>query len=225
MTGRGLREPVGVVRIGVPVPLGLYLTQRIGALLARHAELSVELVMCDHIGSLVEAGLDLAVVVGPVEDSSLICRRVGWAGAVVVATPQYLASRPLPREPSDLAGYDCIVHRRRGVDDVWWFTDTSKPIADDQREAAVAISGRLSADNESAVYRAAISGHGIACLSHLLVMDDIENGRLCRLLPEHECRRQPLYITYASRRRLPHRTRAVMDYLVELIQEDPHMKL
>jgi hypothetical protein len=59
----------------------------------------------------------------------------------------------------------------------------------------------------------------------LLVMGDIESGRLCRLLPDHQCRRQPLYITYASRRRLPHRTRAVMDFPVKLIQEDPHMKL
>jgi len=45
------------------------------------------------------------------------------------------------------------------------------------------------------------------------------------LLPDHQCRRQPLYITYASRRRLPHRTRVVMDFLVELIQQDRHMKL
>lgn len=91
--------------------------------------------------------------------------------------------------------------------------------------SAVAISGRLSADNATAMYKAAISAHGIACLSHVLVMDDIESGRLCRLLPEHECRRQPLYIVDASRRRLPHRTRAVMDFLVQLIQEGPHMKL
>jgi DNA-binding transcriptional LysR family regulator len=225
MTGRGLHEPVGSVRVALPVPLGLYMSDRINSLLTRHGELSIELVMRDHAGSLVEEGLDLAVVAGTVEDSSLICRRVGWASAFVVATPQYLAERPLPREPEDLAGHDCIVHRRRNSDDVWWFTDTRKPIADGERECAVKVSGRLCADNESAVYRAALSGHGIASLSHLLVMADIESGRLCRLLPDHQCRRQPLYITYASRRRLPHRTRAVMDFLVKLIQEDPHMKL
>lgn len=225
MTGRGLREPVGSVRVALPVPIGLYLGDRISALFTRYAELSLELVLRDHLGNLVEEGLDLAVVAGAVEDSSLICRRVGWTSAFVVAAPGYLAGRTPPREPSDLASHDCIVHRRGGSDDVWWFTDTRRPNTDEERESAITVSGRLSSDNESAVYRAAISGHGVACLSHLLIMDDLENGRLCRLLPDHQCRRQPLYITYTSRRRLPHRTRAVMDFLVKLIQDDPHMKL
>jgi DNA-binding transcriptional LysR family regulator len=224
-TGRGLREPVGSVRVALPVPLGLYLSDRIGSLLASYRELSIELVMRDNVSNLVEEGLDLALVAGTVEDASLICRRVGWTSAFVVATPEYLAAHPLPREPRDLAGHDCIVHRRRSTEDVWWFTDTRKPGTDEERECAVTISGRLCADNESAVYRSVVSGYGIARLSHLLVMDDIESGRLCRLLPDHECRRQPLYITYASRRRLPHRTRAVMDFLVQLIQGDPHLKL
>jgi DNA-binding transcriptional LysR family regulator len=225
MAGRGLREPVGSVRVALPIPLGLYLSDRIGSLLAHHGELSIELVLRDRVGGLVEEGLDLAVVAGTVEDSSLICRRVGWASAFVVATPQYLADRGLPREPRDLEGHDCIVHRGRNSDDAWWFTDTRKPSTDDERECAITVSGRFHADNESAVYRAAISGYGIAYLSHLLVLEDIERGRLRRLLPDHECRRQPLYITYASRRRLPHRTRAVMDFLVDLIQADPHMML
>lgn len=225
MTGRGLREPVGAVRVGLPVPLGLYLSDRISSLLAQYEELSIELVMSDQSGNLVEEGLDVAVVAGAVEDSSLICRRAGWTTAFVVATPQYLAGRPLPTHPRDLEGHDCLVHRRGGSDDVWSFTDTRKPSTDEERESTVTVGGRFSADNESAVYRAAVSGHGVACLSHLLVMDDIESGRLCRLLPDHQCRRQPLFITYTSRRRLPHRTRAVMDFLVKLIQGDPHMKL
>ena len=224
-TGRGLHEPVGSVRVALPVPLGLYLSDRIGALLGRFGELSIELVLRDHLGNLVEEGLDLAVVVGAVEDASLICRRVGSTSALVVAAPQYLAGRPLPRQPRDLAAHDCLVHRRRGSDDVWRFTDTRPASPDDERELAVTVSGRFCADNEAAAYRAALSGQGIACLSHLLVMDDLDSGRLCRLLPDHQCRRQPIFITYSSRRRLPHRTRAVMDFLIELIQDEPHLKL
>ncbi len=225
MTGRGLHEPVGSVRVALPVPLGLYLSDRVSALLARYGELALELVMRDQLGNLVEEGLDLAVAAGAVEDSSLICRRVGSTSAVVVASPEYLAGRPLPRLPRDLAGHDCLVHRRHGSDDVWWFTPTRDPSAGDERGQAVTVGGRFRADNESAIYRAAVSGQGVACLSHLLVMNDLENGRLCRLLPDHQCRRQPLFIAYSSRRRLPHRTRAVMDFLVKLIQDDPHMKL
>jgi DNA-binding transcriptional LysR family regulator len=224
MTGRGLRDPVGSVRIGLPQPLGLHVSDRIGSLLARYGGLSIELVIGDHAGSLVEEGLDLAVVAGEVDDESLVSRRVGWSSAVVVAAPQYLAGRPPPRVPRDLADHDCIVHRRRPGDDAWWFTDTRKPSTDGERDAAITVRGRLRADSEAAVHRAALNGHGVAYLSHLLVMDDLASGRLCRLLADHECRRRPLYITYASRR-LPHRTRAVMDFLVALIQGDPHMRL
>ena len=225
ITSRGLRRPIGSVRVALPVPLGLHVSERIGSLLGQYEELSIELIMRDTIGNLVEEGLDLEVRVGAVDDASLTCRRVGSMSACVVAAPSYLDGRPPLRHPRDLAGHHCIVHHGHGRDNVWSFTDPSKLTTELDRECAITVSGRFSTDNEAAAYRAAVTGHGIACLSHLLVMDDLEKGRLRRLLPELQLRRQPLFIAYASRRRLPHRTRAVIDFLVKLLQEDPLTKL
>ena len=220
-----LRRPAGLVRLALPVPLGLYVTSRISSLLDQYSELSVELIMRDHVGNLVEEGLDLELRLGEVEDASLICRRIGSTTALVVASPEYMKSRPAPTHPHDLALHDCIVHRRLGEDDVWWFTDAGERSQKKHDECAVKVRGRFRADNATAIYRAALSGQGLACLSHLLVTEDIANGRLCQLLPDFQLRPQPLIITYASRRRLPHRTRAVIDFLVKLLQEDPLMQL
>jgi DNA-binding transcriptional LysR family regulator len=125
-----------------------------------------------------------------------------------------------PARLRDLERHDCIVYHRWGRDDVWWF---SAPAGDPGAEIAVSVRGRFRANNAAAVQRAALDGRGIALLSHLLVSEDIEKGRLRRLLPEYPSRRFPLYVAYPSRRGLPPRTRAVIEYLAELLGEDPAM--
>jgi DNA-binding transcriptional LysR family regulator len=225
VAGNWLRKPAGLVRVALPVPLGLYVSSRIPSLLRQYGELSLELIMRDRVGNLIEEGLDLEIRLGEIDDTSLICRRVGSSTALIVASPEYLKGRPMPQHPRDLELHDCIVHRRQGSDDIWWFTDGSSATTQKHDDYAVTIHGRLSSDNAAAIHRAALAGQGIACLSHLLVSEDVANGRLCQLLPDFPLRRQPFHITYASRRGLPHRTRAVIDFLVKLLQEDPQLKL
>jgi DNA-binding transcriptional LysR family regulator len=87
------------------------------------------------------------------------------------------------------------------------------------------VHGRLRANNADAVYRAVLDGRGIALMPHLLVTDDIRTGRLRHLLPEFPSRRFPLYVIYPSKRGRPPRTRAVIEYLTELLDKDPDMAL
>jgi len=209
-------KPVGQVRIAVSVPLGLYLGTNINRLLDEYPEMSVELVLRDYYGNLVEDGLDAEVRVGDIADSSLISRRVGATSNVLVASPEYLATRAAPTHPGELADHRCIIHQRSGNDDVWWFTDAD---AGNGNEISVAVSGRFSSNNAAAVHHAALAGHGVACISILLAGDDIAAGRLVRLLPDYPCRRYPIYIDYPSRRHLPLRVRVVIDFIALLAKE------
>jgi len=218
-------KPVGRVRLAVPVPLGFYLSGQMGRLLTRHEEISIDLILRDAAGNLIEEGIDLEVRVGSVEDSALITRKIGNTTAFVVAAPEYLKGRKLPRHPRDLEQHDCIVHHRWGQDNVWWFKDKAEDTENSGEETSVAVRGRFSANNATAVHRAALDGRGIALLSHLFVGDDIRSGRLRQLLPNFQTRRYPLYITFPSRRSLPPRTRAVIDFVTELLREDPAMSL
>ena len=220
--GRRRAKPVGRVRLAVPVPLGLYLSSHLGPLLAKYDELSIDLVLRDGVSDLIEDRLDLEVRLGPIEASAAIARCIGRTTAFLVAAPDYLANRTPPADPHELAQHDCIVYHRWGRDDVWWFSRT-KDAGGDSEEIAVTVHARLHCNNAGAVHRAALDGRGIALLSHLLVTEDIENGRLRHLLPDFPSRRFPLYLVYPSRRSLPLRTRVVMEYLTELIRQDPGM--
>lgn len=223
--GRRRGKPVGRVRIAVPVPLGLYLSGQLGRLLSQHEELSIDLVLRDGVSDLIEEGLDLEVRLGPIDDSTMIVRSIGQTTAYLVAAPDYLDGRSPLVHPRDLEQHDCIVYHRWGREDVWWF---SGPRTDSERaegEIAVTVHGRLRANNAGAVYRAVLDGRGIALMSHLLVTDDIRTGRLRHLLPEFPSHRFPLYVIYPSKRGLPPRTRAVIEYLTELLDKDPDMAL
>jgi DNA-binding transcriptional LysR family regulator len=220
LTGQWSRKPAGMVRVALPVSIGLYLSDRISQLLSEFDALSIDLVLRDRCGNLVEEGLDLEVCVGEPQDALLICRRVGSMADVLAASPAYLKENLSPRHPSDLEKHDCIVHYRSGSTRGWHFIDSTTGA-----ECYVAPRGRFSADNAAAAYRAAVGGQGISCLPAVLVADDIASGRLCQVLPQFHLRRHPIYITYASRRRLPHRTRAVIDFLVRSFQSDPQMRI
>ena len=218
---RAAKSPEGLVRVALPVPLGLFLSDRIPALLHRYEKLSVEVVMRDRVGHLVEEGLDLEVRLGEIENASLVCRRIGSTSTLIVAAPEYLGRTQCPQHPRDLEHHDCIVNSGSGRENVWWFAEAGRSEA----ECSVSVRGKFSADNATAIHRAALAGQGIASLSHLLVADDIEKGRLRQLVPQFAFRRAPVYITYPSRRRLPQRTRAVIDFIVNLLQQDPQMKV
>jgi DNA-binding transcriptional LysR family regulator len=212
-TGRRRTKPVGRVRLSVPVALGLYFSGKLDSLIKKHDELSIDLLLHDRLRDLIEERIDLQVCVGEVDDSALISRRIGAATLLLVAAPTYLENRVAPNEPADLQQHDCIIYRW----DVWWF-------AGPQGAVSASVRGRFRANNSEAVRRAALNGHGIALLSHLLVADDIAAGRLRVLMPAFPPIRLPLTVVYPSRRNLPPRVRAVIEFLSETVQADPELR-
>ena len=207
----------GKVRLSVPAPLGLHLSEQLGRLLAAYPELSVELRLAEDASDLVETGLDLEVRLGAVADSSLICRRIGWTTAFLVASPAYLTRRPAPSTPTEVPAHDCICYQRAGDGRAWSFSDGSKDVA-------VRISPRLVANNAVAVHRAALTGAGLAVLSHLVAVPDIEAGRLVEVMPAFPPTRLPIHVVFPSRRNMPMRVKTVLDFLIEVMRQDPAMR-
>jgi DNA-binding transcriptional LysR family regulator len=206
----------GRVKISVPAPLSLHLSDRLGDLLAAHPQLFVELVVREAASDMIEEGLDLEVRLGPVADSHLICRRIGWTTAFLVAAPSYLDGRAAPRVPADIGGHDCICYSRAGDGRTWSFSNG----ADDVR---VRIVPRLVANNAVAIHRAALAGLGLAVLSHIIAVPDIAAGRLVNLMPDFPPTRLPINVVYPSRRNIPLRVRTVLDFLLDVVRADPSM--
>lgn len=205
--GRNRAEPNGTVRVGVPVGVARLLVPALSVLAKRYPRLSVDLVVGDHFDDLVHDRLDLAVRTGAPGDTALISRAVGWFGRAAVASPAYLEQRGAPSHPDELAEHACIVHGIGGDGGLWRFTGPDGTID-------VAVNGPLRANNSEVVRQAALAGLGVALLPEVQVVDDIRSSRLYRVLTQYPTERRQAFVVYPSRRHLPPRTRAVIDFLV-----------
>ena len=209
--GRQRSSPTGLVRLGVPVAAASYLMPRLPNLLERYPGLSVELVIGDRFGDLIEERLDVALMGIDTPDSSMIARTVGSVARIPVASPIYLERHGAPTHPNELENHTCIIHERGPESHRWRF---SSP----EGEIDVQVTGRIRANNSEAVRQAALSGYGIARLSELQVVDDVRAARLYRLLADYAPPREDIHLVYPSRRHLPPRVRVVIDYMAENVR-------
>ncbi len=204
--GQHRSSPAGHVRVGIVVSLGLMLVSRLPILKARYPDILVELVMEDDPGDIIEDRLDVAVRIGEVTNPTLIKRSLGTVVRIAVAAQGYVERRGSPRHHDDIVGHDCIV--RVPGDAAWRLIGPDGPVD-------IAVHGSFSANNHEAVRSAALGGLGIALLPEYQVVDDIQAGRLQRVLPDYASAKQAAYVVYPSRRHLAPRTRVVIDFLIE----------
>ncbi len=206
----------GKVRLSLPAPLGLSISDRLARLLDDHPSLAVELILREEASDLVADAIDLEVRLGPVGDSSLICRRIGWTTAFLVASPNYLEARGTPQAPQDISGHSCICYSRAGDGRSWSFSNGAD-------EVVVRVEPRLVANNSMAVHRATLAGAGLAVLSHILAGPDIEAGRLVEVMPDFPPTRLPINVVYPSRKNMPLRVTTVLDFLIQSVRGDALM--
>jgi DNA-binding transcriptional LysR family regulator len=210
--GRRKAAPTGRVRLGLPPGMAILVTSRLSTLLRRYPDLSVDVVIGERFGDLVEEHLDLAVQYGRPDHASVVARAIATFSRAVVAAPAYLEEHGIPQDPAELARYSCIVHETGRGSNRWSFTGPTGPVD-------VQVAGALHANSSTMVHRAALAGYGIACLPEPHVLDDIRAGRLCRLLPQYRSEQEQTYVIYPSRRNVAPRTRVLIDFLISVGRE------
>jgi DNA-binding transcriptional LysR family regulator len=197
----------GLLRITAPRAFGRrHVTPVVSAFLDAHPATRVELLLSDRLLNLVEEGLDLAVRIGHLADSSFVARRVGEVRRVLVASPAYLARRGAPARPQDLARHETVFSTGPGAGPVEWRFGIG---AD---EAAVRLTPRLLVDDIDAVLVAVRAGRGIARPLSYQVMDDLAANTLVRLLPQFEPPPLPVQLVVPSARHAAAKVRAFLDH-------------
>ncbi|MBX9927231.1 MAG: LysR family transcriptional regulator [Hyphomicrobiaceae bacterium] len=215
--GRRRRKPTGLLRMATPVVFGrLHIVPRLPAFLSRYPDVSIDLVMSDTFTDLAEQGIDLAIRVGEITDPSLIAKRIGIVRRVTVASPAYLKGHGTPRAPSDLSDHNCIVYTRLSTGNRWLFEGPSGPMV-------IEVRGRYKADNSEAVREGVIAGLGIAVIPAFAFSTEIESGQIKVLLKSHEPKPLPMHAVYPSRRFVPLKVRAMIDYLTHEFALDPRL--
>ena len=207
-------EVAGTLRVTLSATFGRqYVSPLLPDFLARHPGLHLSVHLSDHFVDLVSEGFDLAIRIGALEDSSLVARRIAPNQRVVCASPDYLARRGEPRTPEELAAHDCLLlSGRDGVHDVWRFSTL------DGGEAGMRVRGRFDSNLGELVRDAALAGQGIAVFSLWHVIDDLREGRLRLLLPDHRLPATAISAVTPHRRTTPPRVRAFVDFLAERLE-------
>ncbi|HXH01735.1 MAG TPA: LysR substrate-binding domain-containing protein [Candidatus Competibacteraceae bacterium] len=202
------QTPRGRLKLTVPVSLGeRSLARLLADFLGRYPEIQVDLNLDERFVDLVEAGYDLAIRIGQLEDSSLIARRLGRTRLLVCAAPEYLQRHGVPRQPGDLARHNCLTYRHPlERSDMWTFQ-----VEDDT--VAVKVSSNLRSDNGSALLQAALAGLGLVYLPTFIVGPELRAGRLVAVLEPYCRQSMGIYAVYPSGSRLPAKTQVFLDYL------------
>ena len=211
----GHSEPAGRLCIAAPTLLGrTVIAPLLPSFLARHDAVSIELLLIERAVNLVEEDIHLAIRVGRLPDSALVARKLGDVRMIVCAAPSYIERRGAPCSPDELHRHACLV-----------FSDHPGPVDWRFKSAAtrhsVRITGRLWANALDVLAAAAIDGAGIVRAPSWQVADDIERGRLRRILQDYEPMPAPVNVLFDRARHTSPSVRAFLDYLVESTETGP----
>lgn len=213
--GELVEEVSGVLRITAPADFGItYLAELVAEFTAQHPEIRVDVVLTNRSVDLVREGFDLALRFGRLADSSLIARKVGDLSDWLVASPDYLCKVRAPRTPQDLAKHACVLFRAGDGKARW-------ELYSKRGTARVDVAGRIDADDLLFVKHAVIAGAGIALVPWFMSREDVDAGKLVRVLPSWERRGAAFYIVMPSTRFLPRKVAAFRDHIVERLGRAP----
>jgi len=198
-------EPAGRFVVAAPSLFGRReVAPLVSDFLARHPGVYGELDLADRMVNLVEDGVDVAVRIGVLDDSSLVARKVGETRRVVVGSPRYLASRKKPRSPADLRSHAIVHFRALSPSPEWRFLRGG-------REERVQLTPRFSTNSADAAIAHAERGGGLAMVLGYQVMDAVKAGRLEVVLPGFEPQPLPIQLVYPGTRLVSANVRAFVD--------------
>lgn len=205
----------GKLKVSMPPEFASkHMATRLPSFLERHPRLSLTLLLSNKVIDLVEEGVDLSVRFMRQFDAALPGRKLGVTRVVTVASPAYLSKHGTPRTPTELLNH-------RGIafcsPEPW----TSFPYAKGTEKGHLRLTPWLSASTTEMVYQSALGSQGIAVTTTMDAGDALRDGRLIHVMPQYELGALGVYLVYPHRRHLPHRVRALLNFLVECFGSNP----
>ena len=202
----------GQLRVSTSVSFGRrVLTPLVLAFMRDHPDITIDLSFDDRYVNLVEQGVDVAVRMGRLADSSLGARYLGLNPWVLVASPAYLAAHAAPLFPADVARHRCLVYSSVQGDDRWQFGGVA---ADDSAmPESVRVQGPLRSNNLSALLDAARAGMGLAILPWYVAHDAVVAGTVVPLLADHALPVQEMHAVFPSPKLVPSKVTSFIGYL------------
>jgi len=209
----GSTTPRGRLRITAPVTFGQrHVTPVAVGFLERYPEVQLDLLLLDRVVNLLEEGIDLAVRIGRLADSSMIASAVGIMRRVLVASPALLERHGTPDRPEDLVGAPAVLFRGMGAGDSWQFRT-------DGKVGGVTVRGILTTNQATAAVAACASGLGFGVFQAYQVADQLRSGELRLLLEDFEPVPAPVSLVYSDARLMSPTLRVLVDHTRDALQQ------
>lgn len=217
--GQGEAAPSGLIRVALSPAFGrMEIVPHLPAFLARYPDVSVDFNVSQRYVNLVEEGMDLAIRVGPLSDSTMMARRIGSMSYLTVAAPAYLERAGTPRTIADLKQHQCIAFMARDAPRPWEFKDAAGAVE-------FTPQGPVRSNDAEYVRAAVLAGLGIGHNASWLYGRDVAAGRLVPLLAECAPDPFPIHAVWPGSRRLAGKTRVFIDFLVDLFAAHALLKV
>jgi DNA-binding transcriptional LysR family regulator len=207
--------PRGRLRVNAPVTFGTYcLMPVIAEYLKAYPDVQVDLTLSDRVVDLIDEGYEAVIRIGTLADSSLLSRQLTPYRLIACAAPSYLVRHGTPTTPEQLADHDALgfTYAVRPPVKEW-------PFMAGENLHMAQVHNRFQVNDSRAQLAAAREGIGIILGAEMMLREDLQQGRLMRLLPDFETPVLPVHILFAGDRRLPPKVRSFVDLVVARLGE------
>jgi len=212
--GQDDNEPRGDIRITAPLEFGrLHLAPAITSFLWRFDRVRIDLLLLDRNVDLVDEGIDLALRIGPLPDSSLIAVPVSEVRRVTVASPALLQRTGIPQHPKTLSNLPCI--RQQNIPG----SETAWPFREDSKDFVVPVDGRFGCNQIAAATSACVNGMGFGQFLSYQTQELVKKGELQIVLQDYEPLPWPVNLVYPGGRLVSSRQRALIAWLRDALPQ------
>ncbi len=205
-------EPRGLLKISAPPVIGAtHIARAVAEFLKIHPDLTIDMILQSSPGDLIDEGIDLAIFLGAMDDTSMVARKLASSSLVVCGSPDYLTKNGVPQEPEDLLNHSCLVNWAIAPRNKWQF----------KSEAGIKVinvSGRMQSNAAHTIRIAAINGLGLVMLPIYVVGSDIEKGTLKVVLENYSLPPLDIHAVYPHRKYLSAKVRSFIDFLQEWLE-------
>lgn len=197
----------GCLRVSAAVTFArLHILPKLPQFLAEHPDLEVDVILDDRNIDLIEHGIDVALRMGSLHDSSMTARKIGQSQRMVVATPAYLAKAGTPSTPAELISHQVVIYSQGGGGRSWSFRQGSS-------EASVVVNGRVRVSAAEGVRAAVLADIGLAVSSEWMFSGELANGKVVPVLSDWQLTPVDLWAVFPGGRMANAKARAFVDFV------------
>ena len=201
----------GVLRISAAVTFArLHVLPALKTFLERHPNLQLDIILDDRSIDLLEEGVDVALRMGSLDDSTMTARRISQTRRLVVGTPQYFAQAGVPQTPAELSRHQAIVYSRRGGGESWSFSRNGTQVA-------VMVTGRVRVSAAEGMRTGVLGNMGLAIASEWMFSPELANGTVQVVLTGWQLPAVDLWAVFPAGRLVTSKARAFVAFVEEVL--------